>query len=239
MDANTEPVAVFRKDAGMAILALLVVGLPSLAVLYGAFAGGFDFKTLVIGIAMAGFTALVVATSHQASVLLFNDCLVYKRLFSTKEVRLNEHTRFYHRREVHSINGVPTSRHNYLTLSEGRNRIKLNSEICDVILRDLILAFELEVTLPAALQAYGHGRLIDFDAVQLQAGTLHYKGRTLPLNEIARMTLDAGKFSVYSASRKRAFLKLDISRIANLYTLFQLLERLTKPTSPAIDGDRA
>lgn len=240
MNVDTEPVAVFRKDAGMAILAVLLVGLPSLFILFGAFAGGFNFTLLLIGIGMAAFAALVVATSYHASVLLFKDHLVHKKLFGTKEVRLNEHTRFYHRREVHSmIAGVPTSRHNYLTISEGRTRLKLNSEICDDILRDLIVAFELEVILPALLKAYGGGQMVDFDVVRLQLGTLHYKKRTLPLNEITRMTLEAGEFAVNSGPKKRVFFKLDVSRIANMHSLFQLLEHLTAPTSPSHAGGRA
>ena len=224
----------------MAILALLVVGLPSLVVLYSAFSGEFDFTTLLMGVGMSSFTALVVATSHQARVLLFQDRLVHKTFFGVKEVRLNEHTRFYHRREAHSmISGVTTSRHNYLTISEGRTRLKLNSEICDDILRDLIMGFESEVTLPAALQAYSYGQLVDFDTVRLQVGILHFKRRTLPLNEIARMTLDAGIFKVYSSSKNQVFLKLDVSKIANMLTLFQMLQSLTAPMISTVDGERA
>ena len=101
------------------------------------------------------------------------------------------------------------------------------------------MGFESEVTLPAALQAYSYGQLVDFDTVRLQVGILHFKRRTLPLNEIARMTLDAGIFKVYSSSKNQVFLKLDVSKIANMLTLFQMLQSLTAPMISTVDGERA
>jgi hypothetical protein len=228
MNEHGLPVAEFRKTFILPILVMLIPGLPALLIIavYELEIPG------LVGMATIGWVTIVVVANCRYRLTVYEKAILEKGILRSKLLRFHHCTKFFHRAVQQTIESIPAGKHIFITADDGHTRIKLNSNIKDILkLRALLIEKELNFVMPSIQRSYEDGCALDFEAIKLHRGILQHGKKSLFLNEIARMTLDGGFFRIYAHGQNRPTIKLELGKIANMHTLFQLLQKLTPPSS--------
>lgn len=226
------PLNEFRQTIVMRLLVSIFLAPFGLGAIFLTKHDGFDVW-YVVGLLLCATTALVWANGIMFRLLVYPDFLIRKNLFGTTTVALTEKTKLFHKNAQEYVNGAKAGSHVFITVNDGKNKLKLDSDLKGIdVLQEWLVSEELQRYYDKRYLEYRSGKLMDFGELKLHAGKLIYKDKSIPLSEIEKAQVERGILKVTVPGKMLSFCKIPIAKIANMTTFFRMMEDAIANVSP-------
>lgn len=161
----------------------------------------------------------------KTKIILYPNKLQKQSLFVTKTVPLNARTEYFYRFVQVRVQGVNTGQHTYITVKNGDQQIKANSNIKDIDkLYEQLVQIEVQNLQPQVQKALQEKSSLSFGVMKVSATGLAYKNKMLTYSEIVDFGVENGSFFVKKKGVSGNFIKIPVSRIPNMTTFFGILD---------------
>lgn len=218
----------YRKSWTMPIILLLILAFSAILILGADRNVHGQLAPLLGALALLSPVLCLALDRMRYRVALHERGLVQQGLLGRGVVMFDVNLKIWQKVFRESINGIPAGTHINLDVADRRQRIRLRSSVID--LEDLqceLERIESNLVLPAAWDVFQQGKMVDFDVFKLKSGTLFYKSKALPTDQIEYFSIQAGYFGLHIRGKRFAFCRVEIARIANLRTFLALLQHET------------
>lgn len=170
------------------------------------------------------FLIFVWIWGFKEKIILSPNQLTKQSLFGTRTVLLNAKTEYFYKFVQVRVQGINTGQHTYITVKNGHQQIKANSNIKDIDkLREQLIQLEIQNLQPQIQKALQEKSSLNFGVMKVSATGLAYKNKMLMYSEIADFGIQNGFFFVQKQGGKGNF-KISVSDIPNMTTFFGLLD---------------
>lgn len=146
-----------------------------------------------------------------------------KDVLRTTSIAIDHNLQIRHRNESHSLNGIPTAKHVYMTFESGGERITVNSNVKNVDeLQARMIDIESRVILPAMRGRHNAGAPATFGPITLQGSQLRRKNKVEEISSL-KIELADGYFIARKDGAWLAVIKEQLMNIPNAATLCTLI----------------
>lgn len=181
-------------------------------------------ETLVVGVSMLSLI-LVWLWGFKEKIILSPHELRKESLFGSISVPLNARTEYFYKFVQVNIQGIPTGQHTYITVKNGHQQVKANSNIKDVEdLRERLIQIELKNLQPQIEKSLQEKSSLNFGVLKVSASGVAYKNKMLTYSEIEDFGIENGFFYIRKKAVRGNFFKIAVSEIPNMTTFFALLD---------------
>lgn len=171
------------------------------------------------------FLIFVWIWGFKEKIVLYPNQLQKQSLSGTKTVPLNARTEYFYKFVQVQVQGINTGQHTYITVKNGDQLIKANSNIKDIDeLREQLIQIEIQNLQPQIQQAMQEKSSLNFGVIKVSATGLAYRNKMLTYAEISDFGIENGFFFVQKQGVRGNFFKIAVSEIPNMTTFFALLD---------------
>jgi hypothetical protein len=175
-------------------------------------------------------------TARHTSYYVFRDGCIIQRDSANETFSWAEITTLWRRAYRLRNDTVPTRGYRYILQCADGRRIKLSWRMRAMprqfaILRqfdDLLVREVTNQRLPEALRALDARKTLDFGPFSVGMGGLTYKRATLLWNEVRRVDVANGVFSIYKVGKRLPWARKQASKIPNFSVFHALVERMAR-----------
>ncbi|TCB35262.1 hypothetical protein E0H82_08385 [Acinetobacter sp. ANC 4910] len=168
---------------------------------------------------------LVWIWGFKEKIILYPNQLQKQSLFGTQVVNLNAKTEYFYKFTQIRVQGVNAGQHTYITVKNGNQSIKANSNIKNI--EDLytkLIQIEVQNLEPQIQKALQERSSLSFGVMKVSATGLAYKNKMLTYAEITDFGIENGSFFVKKQGVNGNFFKIPIAAIPNMTTFFMILD---------------
>lgn len=171
------------------------------------------------------FLIFVWIWGFKEKIVLYPNQLQKQSLSGTKTIPLNARTEYFYKFVQVQVQGINTGQHTYITVKNGDQLIKANSNIKDIDeLREQLIQIEIQNLQPQIQQAMQEKSSLNFGVIKVSATGLAYRNKMLTYAEISDFGIENGFFFVQKQGVRGNFFKIAVSEIPNMTTFFALLD---------------
>lgn len=158
-------------------------------------------------------------------IILYPNQLHKQSLFGTKIVPLNAKTEYLYKFVQVRVEGINTGQHTYITVKNGDQQIKANSNIKDIEqLYEQLIQIEVQNLQPQIQKALQEKSSLSFGVMKVSATGLAYRNKMLTYSEIVDFGIENGSFFVQKKGVNGNFIKIPVAEIPNMTTFFGILD---------------